>query len=619
MSAGEIAVTVMEPPVNDAAKQRPAWHRVEDLAVSLTLGVMVLLPLVESTLRRTFQTGISGASLIEQHLGLILGMAGGAIAAREGRLLALSTLGETALEGRLKSLVRLLTGAVSSAIVVFLAVAGAQFVALERGFAKTLVYGIPIWAIELVFPVGFAVIAARQIFRGSDRWRGRVVGVALTAGIVALLSFVPYTARYLFLPALLVLTIAVVFGAPAFVALGGTALILFWQLDQPIAAISISHYELAMNPTLPSLPLFTVSGYLLAESGAPRRFVRVFNAIFSRFRGGPAIVTVLVCTFFTSFTGASGVTILALGGLLMPILLGARYSEKNALGLVTGAGSLGMLLPPCLPVIVYAIVARVDLLQVFLGGFLPAMIMMGATIWWGIRQGPRAERRTPVFDASEARVALWEAKWELLTPVVALVALFSGIATAVESAAVTALYVLIVETVFHRDLSFGDVTRVMSECGLLVGGILLILGVALGFTNYLVAAQIPEFAVAWTTRTIHSPLLFLLLLNVFLVVVGCLMDIYSAIIIQVPLLVPLGIAYGIDPIQLGIIFLANLELGYLTPPVGLNLYMSSYRFGKSVPTVLLSVLPIIIVLHVGVLLITYVPALTTTLPRWFGY
>jgi C4-dicarboxylate transporter, DctM subunit len=246
--------------------------------------------------------------------------------------------------------------------------------------------------------------------------------------------------------------------------------------------------------------------------------------------------------------------------------------------------------------------------------------MIAATIWWGMRQSPKGDRRPArVFDAGEARDALWDAKWELLTPLVALVALFSGLATAVESAAVTALYVLVVETCLHRDLSFNAVTRVMSECGLLVGGILLILGVALGFTNYLVAAQIPEFAVAWTTRTIHSPLLFLLLLNLFLVVVGCLMDIYSAIIIQVPLLVPLGLAYGIDPVQLGVIFLANLELGYLTPPVGLNLYMSSYRFGKPVPTVLMSVLPIIVVLHIGVLLITYVPALTTTLPRWFGY
>src|SRR5439155_16239851 len=298
----------------------------------------------------------------------------------------------------------------------------------------------------------------------------------------------------------------------------------------------------------------------------------------------------------------------------------ARYSEKDALGLITGAGSMGMLLPPCLPVIVYAIIARVDLKAMFLGGFLPALLMIVVTAWWGVRRGPRAIAARAPFDARKARAALWDAKWELLTPFVALGALFSGLGTPVEAAALTALYVLIVETALHRDLHvLRDVPRVMTECGLLVGGILLILGVALGFTNYLVTAQVADRAVEWTTATIHSPILFLLLLNVFLLIVGCLMDIYSAIIIQVPLLVPLGVAFGVDPIQLGIIFLSNLELGYLTPPLGLNLYMSSYRFGKPVPAVLMSVLPIIIVLHIGTLLITYIPPLTTALPRWLGY
>jgi tripartite ATP-independent transporter DctM subunit len=343
------------------------------------------------------------------------------------------------------------------------------------------------------------------------------------------------------------------------------------------------------------------------------------RALFGWAPGGTAIAAAILCAFFTLFTGGSGVTILALGGLLMPILIGARYSERDSLGLVTGAGSLGMLLPPCLPVIVYAIVARVPMEQMFLGGLLPAILMMVATAWWGIRRGPRRSVSGPAFDAREARSALWEAKWELLTPAVAIGALFSGLATTVEAAAVTAFYVFVVEAVLHRDLHvFRDLPRVMTECGLLVGGILLVLGVALGLTNFLVDAEVPAHAVDWTTRVVHSPVLFLLLLNVFLIIVGCLMDIYSAIIIQVPLLVPLGMAYGIDPIQLGIIFLANLELGYLTPPVGLNLYMSSYRFGKPVPVVLRSVLPIIIVLHIGVLVITYVPALTTLLPRWLG-
>ena len=608
------------PAIVAAAAPRGAGRAIEDLTLAIALAAMVLLPLAEAVLRATLHTGIAGAAMIVQHLGLIVGMLGGAIAARDGRLLALSTIGDTVLRGKTKTIGRIFSGSVSAAIAASLAKASQHFVATERPFGKILVYGIPVWVIELALPVGFTVIALRLLYRASDTWSGRLTAAALSGVMATIVIAVPDASTHLFVPALVVLAVAVFVGAPAFVALGGTAVILFWWMGEPIAAIPVSHYSLVMNPTIPTLPLFTLAGYLLAESRAPIRLVRVFNALFGRFRGGPAVVTVLVCAFFTSFTGASGVTILALGGLLMPILLEARYTEKDALGLVTGAGSMGMLLPPCLPVIVYAIIARVDLKALFLGGFVPALLMIAFTAWWGIRRGPKPVAEPPPFNSREARTAVWEAKWELLTPFVALGALFSGLGTAVEAAALTALYVLVVETVLNRDLGiFSDVPRVMTECGLLVGGILLILGVALGFTNYLVIADVPTLAISWTQSTIHSPLLFLLLLNVFLLIVGCLMDIYSAIIIQVPLLVPLGVAFGVDPIQLGIIFLANLELGYLTPPVGLNLYMSSYRFNKPVPVVLLSVLPIIIVLHIGTLLITYVPPLTTFLPRWFGY
>jgi len=303
----------------------------------------------------------------------------------------------------------------------------------------------------------------------------------------------------LFIPLSLgVLLIATVLGVPAFVTLGGAALILFRSFDQPIASIPISHYELVTNPILPTLPLFTLAGYFLAEGGAAKRLVRVFSALFGAFRGGPALVTVLVCAFFTSFTGASGVTILALGGLLMPILIGARYSEKNALGLITGSGSLGLLLPPCLPLIVYAIVAHVPIQHMFLGGIVPAFVMIIATSLWGIQRGPRHEFRSS-FEWHEACGALWEAKWELLMPAVALLALFAGFATPVEASALTALYAFLIEVVIHHDLNlFRDVPRVMAECGLLIGGVLLILGVSLGFTNYLVDAEVPARAVAWT-------------------------------------------------------------------------------------------------------------------------
>ena len=336
-------------------------------------------------------------------------------------------------------------------------------------------------------------------------------------------------------------------------------------------------------------------------------------------RGASSGSANIFCAFFTSFTGASGVTILALGGLLMPVLDGAKYSEKDSLGLMTGAGSLGLLLPPCLPLIVYAIVAKVPIDRMFLGATVPALVMIAATAIWGMRRGPRIFHVKSTFDWNEARLALWDAKWELFMPALAFIGLFSGLATPVEAAALTALYAFLIAAVLHRELNiFRDVPRVIAECGLLIGGVLLILGVSLGFTNYLVDAEVPARAIEWTTRTIHSPIVFLFLLNVFLLVVGCLMEIYPAIVVEIPLLVPLGAAFGIDPIRLGIIFLANMELGYLTPPVGLNLLMSSYRFRKPVPEVLRAVLPVIVVLAIGVLLITYIPALTTALPRWLG-
>lgn len=595
-------------------------RRLEDLMVSLALAGMVIIPLAEALLRRTFHVDIPASTSIVQHAVLLVGMLGGAIAAREGRLLALSTLEQSWVPENLRATSRIFTSAVGSAVTIFLAAASAQFVMTEREAGKSLFAFVHIWWIELALPLGFAAIALRILWRASENWQRLTVAAAVTALLVAAAVVWPATS-HLFVPlALTVLCAATLLGVPAFVTLGGAALILFWSLDQPIASIPIAHYALVINPALPTLPLFTLAGYFLAEGGAAKRLVRVFSALFGSFRGGPALVTVLVCAFFTSFTGASGVTILALGGLLMPVLTGSRYTEKNALGLLTGSGSLGLLLPPCLPLIVYAIVAHVPIQQMFLGGIVPAFVMIIAVSLWGIQRGPRNDSQRRPFDQREARQALWDAKWELLMPVVALAALFAGFATPVEAAALTALYAFLIEAVIHHDLKIlRDVRRVMAECGLLIGGVLLILGVSLGFTNYLVDAEVPARVVEWTTRSIHSSYLFLLLLNGFMLIVGCLMEIYPAIIVEVPLLVPLGAAYGIDPIRLGIIFLANLELGYLTPPVGLNLLMSSYRFRKPVGEVLRSVLPVVAVISVGVLLITYVPALTTALPRLLGY
>lgn len=601
-------------------REEPGWipllHRIEDLALVGSLAAMVSLPLLEIVMRKMLHRGLPGSSVMTQHLTLIIGMIGGAIGAREQKLLVLSTLGNM-LKGGWKAAGSIFTGAMAAVVSAILCVAGVQFVLAERPAGAVLAWGIPTWWVQTLLPLGFGAVALRLLWHAGNSWKGRAAAVGVAAVLLLLCLRPPEGMLW---PAFAVLFFASLLGIPAFATLGGAALVLFWGLKQPIASIAIDHYSLVINAALPTLPLFTLAGYFLAEGGAPRRMLKVFTTLFGRLPGSSAIVTALLCAFFTSITGASGVTIIALGGLLMPILLAEKYSEKSALGLITGAGSLGLLFPPCLPLILYAIVARVPIENMFLGGILPGIVLVIATSLWGISQGPKLKESRPPFDWQEAKNALWEAKWELLLPVVAFMALFSGLATPVEAAAVTALYAFLVETFFYGDLRLGkDVPRVMTECGLLVGGILLVQGVALGLTNYLVDAEVVTRAVEWTTRTIHSPWVFLLTLDVFLLVVGCMMDIYAAIVIQTPLLAPIAQAYGLNPVHVGIVFLANLELGYLTPPVGLNLLISSFRFGKPVPQVLRAVLPMVGVLFAGILLITFIPALTTTLPRWFGH
>jgi len=326
--------------------------------------------------------------------------------------------------------------------------------------------------------------------------------------------------------------------------------------------------------------------------------------------GGLAVVTCLLLAFFTPFTGASGVTILSIGGLLLPMLLKARYAERTATGLVTVSGSIGLLFPPSLPVILYGIYAQTPIDKLFLAGLLPGCLLVAAVACWGAWRGWRSGAERTSFDAREAGAALWEAKWELLLPVVVLTGIFGGFATLVEAAALTVLYAIVVQCFVYKDLKpWGDLSRIAVECATLSGGFLIILGAALGFTNYLVYAEVPMQAMQWVRLHIDSPLLFLLALNGFLLIVGALMDIYSAILVVVPLITPAAQAYGIDPVHLGIIFLANLELGYLTPPIGANLFLSSYRFKQPLGRILVSTAPYTLILLGVVLLITYLPYL----------
>lgn len=586
----------------------------ENWLLTLVLASIVLLPLTEAVLRMLFNAGIAGSAALVQHLTLLASMIGAAVAAREGKLLALFNL--TSLSGaRVQVAGRFASHVYATAICAFLCIASLQLVMAERAGGNTIAYQIPVWVAQAILPAGFALIAVRLAWDASLSARGR--GAAVTALTVILASAPLWTAHpdLWFYPALLLLAGCALSGAPVFAILAGIALLLFWQQSAPIASVPLDHYRLVVNPSLPAIPLFTLAGFILAAGGAPARLTRLFQALFGHFRGGVGIAAVAVGAFFTAFTGASGVTILALGGLLLPLLVAARYRERDALGLVTAVGSLGVLLPPCLPLVLYAIVAKVNIERMFLGALLPGILMIALAAWWGARRDPRSIHTVAVFKWNDVKQAICSAKWELALPIVAFAGLFGGFATPVEAAALTALYAFVAEVLIYRDLrDHRRLIAVTTECGALVGGILLILGVALGLTNYLVDIQLPDRAVAWTTQTIQSKWVFLLALNLLLLAVGCLMDIFSAIVVVAPLVVPIGMAFGIEPVHLGVIFLANLELGYLTPPVGVNLFYASSRFNKPISEVCWSVAPLLPILALGVLVITYVPWLSTGLP-----
>ena len=585
----------------------------ENTFLSLVFAALVLLPLAEILLRSTAGIGFEGSSSLVQHLTLVVGILGAAVAARETRLLGFSAA--ALIDGRAGRWARFSAFVAAAAVSALLCIASLQFVRAEYAAGRILAHGIPVWIVESLMPLGFGIIALRLILSAADRVAGRIYAGVLAAACVALFVFVPFEPRDMVAPGLAVLLVATLLGAPLFAVIGGAALLLLWSSGVPIASVAVDHYSLSANPSLPAIPLFTLAGYFLAESGAPRRLIEVFDSLFGRFRGSAAIVTVLVCTFFTSFTGASGVTILALGGLAMPLLMGAGYRERTALGLITGGGLPGVLLFPALPLILYAIVAKTSIEAMFVGGLMPAALMLGIVLWWGLRQRPAGDAGRTPFDRVRLARALWAAKWELALPAIPITVLLGGLATPVEAAAATALYAGFVATAIHREVRFyPDIPRIITECGLLVGGILLILGVALALTNFLVDAQVPEHAVEWVKQHIQSPWAFLLALNIFLLAVGCVMDIFSAIVVITPLIVPLGLAFGVHPVHLGMIFLANMELGYLTPPIGLNLFFASYRFGKPIPEVCWSVAPLFLALCAGVLAITYVPWLSLGLP-----
>ena len=411
------------------------------------------------------------------------------------------------------------------------------------------------------------------------------------------------------------LVVAALFGLPLFAVIGGAALLCFYSAGIDSAAVIVEAYRLTASSGLIAIPLFVLAGVVLAASQAPRRLLRAFNAILGWMPGGLAVVALVSCAFFTAFTGASGVTILALGCLLYPMLRQEGYGERFSLGLLTSSGSLGLLLPPSLPIILYGIVAQTSIDALFLAGVVPALFHLLINSSYAMVKGVRFHvPRTP-FSSRELVTALRGAAWDLPLPGLILVSIYTGFTTASEAAAVVAAYVLFVELVVYRDLSlFRDIPGLMREGMVLVGTILIILGCALGLTSYLVDAQIPMRMLDLIRGLIDSRLVFLLWLNLFLLVVGSMMDIFSAIMVVVPLILPIAESFGVHPVHLGIIFLANLEVGYSTPPVGINLFIACSRFQKPVLTLYRAALPFLVLMIIWLLGITYIPGLSLWLP-----
>jgi len=421
------------------------------------------------------------------------------------------------------------------------------------------------------------------------------------------------------LPLSLGILLLALFGVPLFIVIGAFTLFFYKTSGSAPAGMFIELYSIATFPTLIAIPLFTFAGYMLAESNSPKRIINLTSALFGWMPGGLAIVSLCACAFFTAFSGASGVTIIALGGLLFPMMIKEQYHEKFSLGLLTTSGSLGLLFPPSLPIILYSMIAGTSLDSMFLAGILPGLLLLILLSLFSVYKNKDLRQNQTPFSPKTVLSALMGALGEIPIPLIVIIGIYGGFITPTEASAVIAVYVFIIEVFFYRDLNLTrDIPRIMRESMMLVGSILVIMGLALGLTGYLTDESIPQKILVFMQHYLTNKVTFLIVLNIFLLIVGCLMDIFSAIFVIVPLILPIAAQFGVDPVHLGIIFLTNLEIGYSTPPVGLNLFIASYRFEKSIVHLYQAAVPFIIIMLIALLIITYVPQLSLLLLHLFG-
>ena len=576
--------------------------------------ILISFPIFQILGRYISFFSIPASQEIVQHMTLWIGFIGAVIAARSNKLL--SVVREPVFDSTTKvNWTKFFVHVFSLSIVFVLSISYLKMIQIGFQYPDYIAPYIPTWFAQAIIPVGLILIWYQMIMTSSTDLKYRVLLTVISIIPTIILYFwqFPLANPLLLWTKVLFAILLVAFGLPIFILLA--SLSIFFFLSEPsewatnydlISTISDSAYRIVVSPTLAAIPIFTLAGYILAESNISERLIRFFKASLGWLPGSTVLIVVLLCAFFTALTGGSGVTILALGAILYPILIHDGYSKQFSLGIITTAGSLGLLFPPSLPAIIYSVTAGINPLELFKQALIPAIFLMSIMFFYGLYKKPKSKtvERFVFKDAFEtAKIA----KWEIAIPLLIILSLFSGFATLVESAALLVLYVLTVELYIFKDISFKNLPKIIIDCSTLVGGVLIILGFAMGFTGYLVDAQIPLKILNFVQSTISSKIIFLLALNILLLIVGCLMDVFSAIIVVVPLIAPLATYFGIDPFHLAIIFIANLELGYITPPVGMNLYLSSYRFEKDMPTIYSATLPFFFIRLIGVILITYIP------------
>jgi tripartite ATP-independent transporter DctM subunit len=618
----------------EGGMNRPLLWKIEEIICGLSLSLLTAIPLADALLRLIFRSRFPAAPVMTAHLLLTLGLLSSMITTRRGEHLSIGLaqyITNKKIRRRLSA-----AGALASAFfAVIFGCCSLSFIRLGL-YPMQMVGFIPDRVFALVMPLGYGVMAFRFTRQALSSGAGALLcGTVLALGIICSLpaifkfiwglnlpesaftlnDFFRIAAERLRLPAIVLLVIAALMGTPLFIVIGGAALVLLQGNGGEIDIVASQIYTALTQNNLIAIPLFTLTGFILSSSRAGERLVETFKSFFGWIPGGMIVVTVILCAFFTSFTGASGVTILAMGGILLTVL--KDYPERFSIGLLTASGSIGLLFPPSLPILLVGASTRTNTAHLFLGGILPGLILVAATVIFGVIATAKNKIPASPFTLRRALRGFKGSFLEILLPVFLVAGYFTGLFSLVEMGAVAAAYVFTAEVFIHREIRLRDMGAVFGKAIPIIGGILSILALAQALSYYIVDSRVPEYFAEWMQNTISSKWLFLLILNLALLLTGCLIDIFSAIMIILPLIAPLGAVYGIAPVHLGIIFLINMEAGFLTPPVGLNLFLASYRFEKPFTAISRNVFPFLVIQLAVVLIVTYAPQLSLLLTRFY--